>query len=586
MAYPKYKNENYTNFGGINTKASPYANQRTEFRNIENMNFQLIGSLSQRRGTTLFTSASVAGRINGIYEFQRLNGASYVVVEANTNLYSVNSVAFTSIRTNVADQLCDFTAFVDRLYIANGKDFLRFDGNNAVNAMLPEPPAFSVTGAVGGGLSGVYTISYGYINDIGTLGPVTNGVTISLNGATFGSITVLGATAPTGFGVSNYVAYLSQAGSVNRFAVNTFYDIAGTSFVVNASAALTSTPENFNLFFNANTSVYGNSLAPSYLELFNNQMFMSGFSLYPSRVFWSEIGDPEAVDPTYYNDFRTNDGDVVTGMKFYNGVLIITKERSVHRVVGDNPDNFYFQEISDQYGCLSNRAMVVFNNLLWFLDIKGICQYNGANIGVISDNVEPYFLRMNVSAARRNATAVHYKQLNEVWFSFPIDGSTINNITIVYDYVSNAFTTYKGFNPSSITVGKGALSEQTVLYGGYTGQVINFGSSLVSDFNGSISCVIDTRYIGDLGQSVEKQFRRLFLNTNTFSVTNTIRVDFTQDYNASIVASQNIYLNQFQPRIDYGIPAKALQAKFVYSNASLPIRVDGFTIEYRFQRDV
>ena len=47
---------------------------------------------------------------------------------------------------------------------------------------------------------------------------------------------------------------------------------------------------------------------------------MAGFSAQPSRVYWSNIGEPEGVDPSFFAEFRTNDGDRLTGLKVYNGV--------------------------------------------------------------------------------------------------------------------------------------------------------------------------------------------------------------------------------------------------------------------------
>jgi hypothetical protein len=118
-------------------------------------------------------------------------------------------------------------------------------------------------------------------------------------------------------------------------------------------------------------------MAPKYMEIYNNQLFMAGFSGFLSTAYWSEIGEPEGVDPTFNAEFRTNDGDQIRGLKTYEGSLIVAKERSFHRIVGDNPSNFLLQEISDQYGCVSNRTMITFENNLLFLDPKGVVQYTG-----------------------------------------------------------------------------------------------------------------------------------------------------------------------------------------------------------------
>jgi hypothetical protein len=329
-------------------------------------------------------------------------------------------------------------------------------------------------------------------------------------------------------------------------------------------------------------------LAPKYVELYNNQLFMAGFSSLPSTVYWSEIGEPEAIDPTYFAEFRTNDGDVIRALKAYQSDLIVLKERSVHRLVGDNPSNFLTQQVSDQYGCVSNRAAITFENYLWFLDPKGIVEYNGANIQIVSNKIEPTFTSMNVAAARENACGIHFRQQNEVWFAIPTNGATYNNTIVVYDYLAQAWTTYKGVDASSVAIIGSYIQQKTPFIGGYSGNIFHFGASFFADNGNGFSCVAQSRFICPMGESTEEQYRRLFLNINPISgVTQPININLRTNYNQDTIVSQRtMYQNPFQSRIDFGIPARSLSIEFSHFSASLPFRLDGFTIESRFQRDV
>ena len=84
---------------------------------------------------------------------------------------------------------------------------------------------------------------------------------------------------------------------------------------------------------------------------------------------------------------------------------------------------------------MSNRAIAEYDNNLVFLDEKGVVMYNGANWQIISQPVESTFRRMNLSAALEKAVAIHYNLWNQIWFGIPVDGSTVNNLTVVYDYL-------------------------------------------------------------------------------------------------------------------------------------------------------
>lgn len=583
--WEKFKTESYSLIGGINSKASPYVNGPMEMRDISNLNFSIPGALNKRPGTTGYLGATVLGRITGGVEFERLNGASYLILSANTNLYSVTG-SWNAIRANVLnDALFDMVPFVDRLFCANGQDFFKTDGTNSSLYSLPDGQNLGLTRiAAEGGYSGVFVAGYGYLNDRGYYGPASPGITISLHGTSFGRFTYLGLTTPAGYGISAIVLYLSSADGTDRFGITTIpagYTHSFTVGVLGTSGLpfpLTTLAENDYIWF---------TLAPKYLDSYNNQLMMSGFSAAPSKLYWSDVGEPEGVEIGFAAEFRTNDGDRIRAQKPYNGSFVVAKERSFHRLSGDDPNGFLLQEISDQYGCISNRSMVVWEDKLWFLDPKGIVEYNGANVQVVSNKVEPIFKRMNLDAARENAIAFHYKDYNEVWFCIPVDGSTANNLIVVYDYQANAWTHYDGLQISTLFLARGSLGAKTPFFGGYTGTLSYFGSSFYGDSGRSITCTTDSYFLADGGQTSERLFRRYYHNVNPIvGVTQPIELSFKVNYGTTIALTRTMYQNPFQSRIDFGLPGRSIQASSVHASASLPYTIYGFAFVSRPQRDV
>lgn len=579
MADGKMKSESYALLGGINVKASPYINDMAEFRDIVNMNFVTPGALTKRPGSSLYLGATVSGRITGGVEFEKLNGSSYIVVTANTNAYTVNQSNFSAFKTGLLNNsIFDFVPFVDRLFCANGNDFFKFDGSNASNFSLPpgNTSGFGVTALVGGSLAtGTYYVAYGYLNDSGFYGPPSVGYTIAISGTTFLSIGYYGMTAPSGYGITAIALYRSLAGSADMF--GTTLTPSNTTSVTDPGFAQSLRPAPDYLHF---------TLAPKHLSIMNNMLFLSGFSSMPSTVFWSELGQPEAIDPEFNAEIRTNDGDRITGHVAYNSALAVTKNKSFHLIRGTDPNELLINEVSDQYGCVSNRAMVVYEDFLWFLDPKGIVQFDGANIGVVSNKIEPLFTRMNLEAAKDNACAIHFRLFNELWFCIPIDGSSTNNCVVVYDYAAKAWTTYTGINASSIWLGRGALSQSTLFFGGYQGQISVIGASFYGDNGQGITCLAKSSFLAKQGQTTEQMYRRLYLNTNVVGVTQAISVNLYSNYGTTAQVSRTMYQSPFQSRIDYGISARSIQAEFTHVSASLPFRIDGFTFESRNQRDV
>jgi hypothetical protein len=229
--------------------------------------------------------------------------------------------------------------------------------------------------------------------------------------------------------------------------------------------------------------------------------------------------------------------------------------------------------------------MVTFENKLWFLDSKGIVEYDSASFGICSNKVEPIFKSMNVDAAKENACAIHARDFNEVWFAIPCNGSTVNNCIVVYDYITNAWTHYEGIDLSSLWLARGQLSAKTPMFGNYSGAIFNFGASLMGDSGRGITCSFDTFFLASRGQTTENQYRRFYLNVDPIlGITQPITVNFRTNYGTTIQATRTMYQNPFQSRADFGLSAKSIQAEVYQSSATLPFKVNGFAFESRFQR--
>jgi hypothetical protein len=243
-------------------------------------------------------------------------------------------------------------------------------------------------------------------------------------------------------------------------------------------------------------------------------------------------------------------------------------------------------EVTDQYGCLSHRALVTWEDKLWFLDYKGIVEYDAASTRVVSNKVEPVFKSMNAAAAEDNAIGIHDRDNNQVIFAIPCNGATLNNCLVVYDYLSNAWTKYEGNDISSMILAKQGLANKSVMFGGYTGSIKFFGASLVSDFGNAITCMIDTRFHNN-GQTTEQMWRRFYLNVEPISGSSqAINLEFKTNYSDTVSHTAIIYQSPYQSRLDFGLSARSIQCVASHVSASLPLTVYGYTFESRFQRGV
>ena len=654
---PKLKNENYTNFGGINQKSSLYITGQTEFLKLHNVDFRLFGSLSSFAGSTQVSIVASTSPITGIADYYTsyfdgttfsLNTQSFAVIttdgynvcNASGNTFvpvlpyilpgNLNPVNFVLASSSVAGSTVN-----GALFGCNGWDFFNYQGSTVAwqfSLGKPVVPPISISrgGSGGAGLSGYLVMYYSLIRSDGLYGPalaqtytVFGDSAISFLPPSKPNLNILPGGAGTGlsfgsFGLSGIQAWLQfnqgiplaitpplglTTSAAGGFTVPYFFTAmvggptTGFSYGIGASwfPSIPQPADFQGSFLYGLGSTQGSDGAinispgnPYIVEYFANQLFTAGFGNFPSRVVYSNPGTPEIAAYSNFFDVAPNEPVPISGMKTYFTTLGIWKPNSTWALSGTGPDTFVLTEVSSQYGLISSRAVCVWNQNCWFLDRKGICQFNGANVEIISTKVEPYFQRMNVQAAVTQAVMIHVKERNEVWTAIPIDGSSVNNLIVVFDYVANAWTT-RTCPPGTMTalaLLTQGQNKQTPYFGTSTGIIGTFGNSFIGDNGAAFTSLIKSRFIDDLGQSVTKLYRRLFLDaTVPQGSTYNIAVNFYADKGTSAALQTTMTLSSFQNRMEIGIAAKSLSVEFVYNGAQF-LQINGYTLEYRFQRAV
>lgn len=593
------------------------------------MDFTTVGSLTNFPGLTAYTGVSglsLNNKVTGIADVSDSLGTGTVLLEtsklgAYTNVKVYNSL-WAGSTLNYSFTRANY------LYGSNGYDFFFYDPyfdpsvQSTFQYGLPKPYFLGYTSSSfgsTGGLSGALTVYFAFGRFDNLNGPV------SYFSAMLAGVSAIAFNAPTlQIAAGSGVSY----GSFGISLMNVWYTLNGstpkrlsTSFTVGPTFTITDQFTNYATHADQPEDYFGTYLYgagngasfattspstiqynPSCIETFNNQLFAGGFnpaflinplagsvtkdSFDPDTVSYSQIGNYEKHDNDGFFSVRKGDGDIVSCIKAYFTDLLIFKVNSAHILSGDNPDNFVLREATSQYGCLSANGACIFEQKLWFLDKKGIAEFNGANTQIISQKVEKIFLRMNITAARNCGYMIHVKERNEVWCAIPIDGATTNNVIIIYDYVAQAWTTKSTSNLNAIYPTIDRTSKQKVYFGFTAGNFTFLDTAVGETMTGGDTMVIQSRFIGDLGHSVEKMFRRLYLDASiTPGVTYNIALNFYTNQGASAAYSTTMTLNGFQNRIDFGLSSRDLSVEMIYSGGQY-LKINGYTIEYRFQRAV
>lgn len=645
MAYQKYKEESYNNSGGINVKISEYNTAVTEVLDLRNYTFIRPGKWTSRPGVQVSYSLPIATftltpRSN--IQYTKDDGSSYQLFDSGQTLFlrDTNAAVSGSLISGTTVLPIDYVVQNNYLYYANGFVFKRFDGTSEVNWNVApsgngtggparvQGPSYVVSATFSTSLatgvtsivpSGFYTFTIGGIRNnfslmtvamqnepytgIGFPGTNIATATVSATIVSTGQWLIYGFRFLPQWGVSSAIVQMVLPGA--SFSLRPpgglyyYNDIHNTTFLtVGSTTGINGISTNFVQFEHFTLSETYRfqpdmNLKPKYIQNYNNMMFMANIAqagtfpelvvdAQPSTAYFSNLATPEQVEEENFLEIRTGNGDVITGMCNYQTNLLIFKQYSVHEVSGSSPETLTLNDLTLEFGCVNNRAVIAFENLCWFVDPTGIIEYNGSSFNDISSDKIKFYLDQ---VDKTNISAIHIKKNNQVVFS-------ASNKSFVYDYVAKAWSIYDNLaidqnaGPAYLSYGA-SVRDLTYWQAGQSfQQSVRFNDQLTTDFGLPITLAIKTRYHKRLGESTQELWRRFFLNTTSNGTSmNAVTLNMYPDYGTSIYLQRNFTISSFQQRIDYGISAKSLSIEILIQS-SQSLSVNGYTVESRYLRSV
>jgi len=618
MSYPKSKIESYQNFGGINLKTSEYTTAKNELLDSRNYTLERLGSLTSRIGTEAHLSLPVSTFLvkpQNSYVYKKEDGSSFLMFDSGMTLFALGSslagIDGTITENATTSVIMDFVTANDYLYYSpNG--LRRFDGTDSLKIGPPSislaptagrTPTLGITfnTSLGTGVTAVIPKDFYYWRASWLVGspsltdgkisqfffleaPKFPGSTGSFRGAgqpieigstivSQGQWLLWGFSVPPGFGVSSIALAYARDGVTNFvYAMPRSFTLTIISGVTTYAAVVphfTTTQYNYSIKGPPTQGV-------DRLSWYNNMIFASK----DNTIDVSTIEDIESFPPENKIIISGNPSDSIVAMTPFQDSLIIFKEDSIHELKGDSPETLSVVDISFEYGCVSPRGFCVFENKLWFVDKKGICEYQGSNILRVADKIEP----LTDVADMYSMAAIHVKKLNQVWFS---DGSLV----FVYDYLADAWLLYDNLQIDktsgliNIDYGSDRIDPFYWQSGASFHLGIRFGQSLMTDLGSAISLMIKTRYHQREDKSSTEVWRRFYLNTDVTGQTLGFTLLMRPDYGSSVYETRSLPMSQFQERIDFGIPAESLSVELQLVS-STKVRINGYTIESRYLRSV
>jgi hypothetical protein len=183
---------------------------------------------------------------------------------------------------------------------------------------------------------------------------------------------------------------------------------------------------------------------------------------------WTTVNDAGSISITN----ARGDG---TGIVTYNDYVTVFTKYSMHQLYGTGPDSYELKDVPTNIGCVSDRSVVICNDILYWVWYDGLYMFDGSIPEKVSYKMDYYFNEMKGYESIFDKIACGV-QGDFIFISIPYSDATSraeNLMVIKYDTKNNTFYPWSNTRYDAFT----ALGN--VLYGieGYgtiPGDAINF----------------------------------------------------------------------------------------------------------------
>jgi hypothetical protein len=295
------------------------------------------------------------------------------------------------------------------------------------------------------------------------------------------------AGAPSGSPTDSTGSLTITAGNNNLFRWVTFKD---TAFGVNGvDAPIKWTGSGSGALM---TAVTGTDYA-KFIESWQNYVFLGYISisgtLHPTRLYWSNLNNPELWTATDFNEIGFKDGQDITGLQHMGDRLVVFKEKSIWIVfyTGDTNTPFLFQPTLSPVGAISGSSIQRTENGLIFQAQDGVYLFDGVSSNKLSEQVTTTITGFEKSRFPSGVSAYQYEK-NRYWLSYTTSGGSTHNRILTYDTFNKAFSVYVGLAANAYAIVR-VSGDERIYFGDYSGFVYRADNGTSDNPSGTATAI-------------------------------------------------------------------------------------------------
>lgn len=205
----------------------------------------------------------------------------------------------------------------------------------------------------------------------------------------------------------------------------------------------------------------------NYLEIFASRLFSAGDASNPSRLYWSQPpGDVRTIEDWSMDlasdqtgggfvDVGNTNSDPIVAICSLSNQLVIIKESSVYRLLGDRPNNFRIQQINKDVERTVNTSLITNGDIPYWMTKNGIYYHDGQTAHIMPNARQIH--RILESVDFKNCKACENKERLYFTCCTANDNGYYDDTIIVYDMRQRTYMIRNGFLVNDICAYDGVL---------------------------------------------------------------------------------------------------------------------------------
>lgn len=542
--------------GGKNDKFNPLLLGENELSDIQNMNYDEKGTLQKRNGyTARYASNFATGPVRGLTNYRKEDGTSRLVMAADDKwFYDIPQFSQTYQQesdwetTGTLRQRLDTSSTPGTVKpLGQGLGFMGLGGRQAALAeprVTPEAIWQSQPldiSTVQNKTTGTVTIQ----DTVPSGASATVETRVSPDKVTWDAWLALGVgSSIQSVGTRNWLEVRVRFDTTNRqkatmTSVSVKFDSNPQALAITGATGMSTSARwrfrtmndilygvdgtDTNRKWDATTFATQGGSPPScqYVEVNKQRMFLAGQNATNrSRLYFSNLADPETWPALNFIDVGKGDGDGITGLAVLNDNLVITKDHSVWILQGDSPSNFVLRRMTDESGAVTGGSFggggggtAIVKQVLPMLARDGVYFFDGVRTALASEKITKTLAGCNqkqLSLASGISVGIGYTR--KYWLALPEGAATNNTVVLVFDSLRSAWTVYRGMNVSEFCLFR-QFNADTLVFGDSTqGMVYNAEQPGFNDNGNAIDAYFVTKALDMEGPEVLRNARRVFVD--------------------------------------------------------------------------